>query len=141
MKWVYDDGGRSAAGYKGIAGDCVVRAVAIATGLPYSTVYTDINLAAVGERRGKRKGISSARNGVYNTTTRRYLKSLGWRWTPTMHIGSGCTTHLRAEELPPGRLIVSVSKHLVAVLNGVLYDLEDCSRKGTRCVYGYWVKA
>lgn len=23
MKWVYDDGGRTAAGYKGEAGDCV----------------------------------------------------------------------------------------------------------------------
>jgi len=30
-----NDGGRAAAGYKGQAGDCVVRSIAIATGMPY----------------------------------------------------------------------------------------------------------
>ena len=30
-----DDGGRAAAGYKGKAGDCVVRSIAIVTKLPY----------------------------------------------------------------------------------------------------------
>ena len=30
-----DDGGRSAAGFKGKAGDCVVRSIAIATGINY----------------------------------------------------------------------------------------------------------
>ena len=29
-----NDGGRAAAGYKGQAGDCVVRSIAIATGMP-----------------------------------------------------------------------------------------------------------
>ena len=29
-----DDGGRTAAGYKGKAGDCVVRSIAIVSGLP-----------------------------------------------------------------------------------------------------------
>ena len=53
-------------------------------------------------------------------------------------IGSGCRVHLRAEELPPGRLIVSVSRHLVAVIDGVIHDTLDCSRNGSRCVYGYY---
>jgi len=138
MTWVHDDGGRAAAGYKGTTGDCVVRAIAIAMELPYQEVYDGINAAAVGERRGKRKGISNARLGVYKPTTRRYIESRRWAWVPTMQIGQGCTVHLRANELPAGRLIVSVSKHLVAVIDGVIHDLEDCSRDGTRCVYGYW---
>jgi hypothetical protein len=37
--WVYDDGGRAAAGYKGEAGDCVCRAIAIATETPYQQIY------------------------------------------------------------------------------------------------------
>ena len=37
-----NDGGRSLAGYKGKAGDCVVRSVAIVTGLSYQTVYDDL---------------------------------------------------------------------------------------------------
>ena len=35
----HDDGGRKAAGYKGSAGDCVTRAIAIAAELPYREVY------------------------------------------------------------------------------------------------------
>jgi hypothetical protein len=135
----FDDGGRLAAGYKGKAGDCVVRAIAIATGRPYQQIYDLVNSAAVHERTGKRKrGTSNARTGVYKTSIKRVLKSLGWVWTPTMQIGSGCTVHLRADELPAGRLVVSVSKHLTAVIDGVIHDTHDCSRRGTRCVYGYW---
>ena len=55
-----------------------------------------------------------------------------------MAIGSGCTVHLRADELPPGRLIVGVSRHTTAVINGVVHDTHDPTRGGTRCVYGYW---
>jgi hypothetical protein len=135
----FDDGGRAAAGYSGKAGDCVVRAIAIATGWPYQQVYDLVNRAAVHERTGKRKrGVSNARTGVYRTSIRRVMKTLGWAWTPTMQIGSGCTVHLRADELPPGRLVVSVSKHLTAVIDGVIHDTHDCSRRGKRCVYGYW---
>ena len=39
MKVVINDGGRAAVGYKGQAGDCVTRAIAIATGKPYQEVY------------------------------------------------------------------------------------------------------
>ena len=139
MNYQYDDGGRSEAGYKGETGDCVTRALAIATGKPYQEVYSTINALAVSERHGKRKrGISSARTGVYKNTTRKYLVSLGWHWTPTMFIGQGCKVHLRADELPMGRLIVSVSHHTVALIDGVIHDTHDPSRNGTRCVYGYW---
>ena len=36
LKFKADDGGRSAAGYKGKAGDCVVRSIAIVTGTVFS---------------------------------------------------------------------------------------------------------
>lgn len=55
-----------------------------------------------------------------------------------MGIGTGCTVHLVSQELPGGRLIVSVSKHLTAVIDGVIHDTHNPSRSGTRCVYGYW---
>jgi hypothetical protein len=137
--WVYDDGGRKAAGYRALeVGDCVSRAITIATGLPYQVVYDGLNVAAKRERprRGKRR--SSARNGVHIPTIRRYRQDLGWVWHPTMQIGSGCTTHLRASELPKGHLIVSVSRHLTAVIDGIIHDTSDPSRGGTRCVYAYF---
>jgi len=141
MKFQYDDGGRAATSYNGGVGDCVTRAIAIATGKPYQEVYAVINTLAVGERLTKhrrKRGRSSARNGVYKLTSRRYLESLGLLFTATMGIGTGCQVHLRDGELPMGTLIVSVSRHLVAVIDGVIHDTHNPSRDGTRCVYGYW---
>jgi hypothetical protein len=139
MKFIKDDGGRAAAGYKGLTGDCVCRAIAIAAQLPYQEVYDQINAAAKAEKRAR--GRSSARTGVFKDTRREYLRTLGWNWTPTMKFGQGCRVHLREEELPRGRLIVSVSRHMVAVIDGVIHDTFDPSRDGTRCVYGYYKKA
>jgi hypothetical protein len=136
---VITDGGRAAAGFKGSAADCAARSIAVATGRPYTEIYAGINAAAQRERRSKKKrGKSSARTGVFPATLRRYLESIGWTWTPTMSIGSGCKVHLRADELPGGRIIASLSKHLTAVIDGVICDTHDPSRGGTRCVYGYW---
>lgn len=142
MTWIFDDGGRAAAGYKGSTGDCVTRAIAIATGLPYQAVYDALNVESQANplrSRGSRKRVrnSSARTGVFRKHSDRFLADLGWVWTPTMTIGSGCQVHLRADELPSGRLICKVSKHLVAVIDGVIHDTHDPSRSGTRCVYGF----
>jgi hypothetical protein len=140
--FIYSDGGRAKAGYKGEAGDCVTRAISIATGRPYQEVYDALNRLAQLERAGKRKrGKSSSRTGVYKNTIRRYMESIGWKWTPTMQIGSGCRVHLRADELPSGRLVVSLSRHMAAVVDGVVHDTGDPSRGGTRCVYGYFTNA
>jgi len=140
MRWVYDDGGRASAGFRP-SGDCVARAIAIATGKPYVEVRGEIVEWAKRERRGKRKkGVSSPSTGVYTPTTRKYLAALGWSWVPTMGIGTGCRVHLREGELPMGRLIVKTSKHVVAVIDGVIHDTHDPSRGGMRCVYGYYAK-
>jgi hypothetical protein len=82
----------------------------------------------------------SPRDGVSKEVIRAYLHDQGWTWTPTMGIGTGTTVHLRADELPSGRIIVSVSKHLCAVIDGVVHDTHDPSRDGTRCVYGYYTR-
>lgn len=138
---IINDGGRRQAGYKSITRDCVCRAISIATGKPYKEVHAALNERGKSERTGKRKrGRSNAEKGVYKQTTRKYMESIGWEWTPTMKIGSGCTVHLRGDELPWGRLVVEVSRHTVAVINGVIHDTYDSSRRGTRCVYGYYQK-
>lgn len=157
MEWVYNDGGRAAAGYKGDAGDCVTRAIAIATGLPYKEVYKIINDQAklesekvIKKYRGQKR--SSARNGVAKETYNAVLKDLGWKWVTCMRFGQGCTTHMVADELPNGTIIVALAKHLVCVKDGVIYDTYNSSEKAyidefgqkqindRRCVYGYFVK-
>lgn len=143
MKWVRDDGGRAAAGFRGDAGDCVCRSIAIVTGRPYAEVYKRLADGTGDQRAGKRG--RKARSAAHGISTRRkwfrdYMTELGMFFVPLMQIGSGCTAHLRAGEpwVPPGRVIVAVSKHYTALIDGVIHDTHDPSRGGSRCVYGYW---
>ena len=142
MTFKYNDGGRAAAGYKGTAGDCVCRAICIATGMPYDEVYDRLSEGNLKQRRvkGDKPNQRSARNGIYTKRKwfKDYMLELGFEWVPTMTVGSGCKVHLTADELPKGKIICSVSRHVVAVIDGVINDTHDCSRGGKRCVYGYW---
>lgn len=147
MLWVQDDGGRARAGYKGRAGDCVCRAICIAAELDYQQTYDALNIARANPGKVSEKtrrdllANTSARNGINKRTYDKFIREeLGWEWVPTMFIGQGCKVHLRAEELPLGRLICRCSKHLVAVIDGVIHDTHDPSRDGDRCVYGYYRK-
>ncbi len=148
LSFQFNDGGRAATGFKGRAGDCVVRSIAIAANLPYMQVYEDLRLAneSYAQLRNNRlakrlnaKG-SSPRNGNHRNVFHDYIVGLGFRWVPTMKVGAGCQVHLRADELPKAILIVKVSKHLTAVVNGVIHDTHDPARGGNRCVYGYYIK-
>ena len=143
-----NDGGRAAAGFVGGTGDCVVRSIAIATGLPYMQVYEDLREANARyaqardnklSRMLKQRG-SSPRNGNHRNVFHEYILKQGFEWVPTMKVGAGCQVHLRPNELPKGTLIVKVSKHLTTVIDGVLHDTHDPSRNGSRCVYGYYIK-
>ncbi len=148
FSFAMNDGGRRDAGFKGGAGDCVVRSIAIAAGLPYIKVYEDLRKANASyaelknDRLAKRlndKG-SSPRNGNHRNVFHDYIIDLGFDWVPTMKIGAGCQVHLRPNELPQGVLIVKVSKHLTAIIDGVIQDTHNPSRGGSRCVYGYYIK-
>ena len=137
--WNFNDGGRAKAGYKGFTGDCGVRALAICLNKPYKEVYEKANEFCKAERPSKRRrGKSNARTGIHGHTFKKIAESFGLKWTPTMFIGSGTTVHLKADELPKGRIICNVSKHYTAVVDGVIQDTYDPSRRGTRAVYGYY---
>lgn len=41
-----------------------------------------------------------------------------------MAVGTRCRVHLRDGELPGGGLVVKVSRHLAAVIDGVVHDTE-----------------
>lgn len=146
LPFVPDDGGRAAAGFRGSAGDCVARAIAITTGRPYREVYDRLAAGMGAQRRSKRqvrKGqrqAASAREGVSTSRAwfRAYMAELGFTWQPAMGIGTGCQVHLRAGEVPEGRCIAVVSRHYVALVGGVIRDTHDPSRGGARCVYGFW---
>lgn len=141
MQFVYSTGGREKYFSKVNVRDCVCRAICNATGKDYLEVYNALNDEAKNERSSKRKrSTSSARNGVYKGTIKRYIeRTLGWVWVPCMSIGTGCQVHVCSEELPSkGNYILNLSGHLSCIKDGVLYDTYDCSRDESRCVYGYW---
>ena len=146
MKFVYDDGGREAAGFKGKTGDCVARSIAIATDLPYTIVYDRLSLGNQTQRITKNSGrrpSAGMRSAAHGIWTRRqwfkdYMQELGFTWHACMGIGTGCKVHLKDNELPKGRLVVALSRHYAAVIDGVLHDTYEDARDGTRCVYGYW---
>lgn len=129
LEYQYNDGGRSRYYNAKDVGDCAVRAAAIASGKDYKEVY---NLFKSVEGR-------SPRNGVKKTTSKKVLAMLGGEWVPCMKVGSGCKVHLAPNEIPmKGKIVVAVTRHLCAVIDGVINDTFDPSRDGTRCVYGYW---
>ena len=112
LDFLYNDGGREKSGYKGSTGDCVTRAISIASGLPYQKVYDDLyNLSKEWRLNSNSKHSKvakpqndSPRTGVYRDVYDPYIKSLGFKWIPTMKIGSGCKVHLRKDEIPCGKL-------------------------------------
>ena len=135
MRYKQTDGGRLAAGYKGRGGDCVNRAIAIATGLSYRTVrkaLTELTIEMTG-------GLDrSAANGVSVPVSHAYLASLGWELILTKK------SYLC--DLPTkGTLIACLPRHKVSVIDGTLNDRWDSRKcKRTKCgsptLEGYYQK-
>lgn len=143
MQHVFNDGGREAAGYKGHAGDCVCRAIAIAGQLSYQDVYNLLAEGNASQRRTKHSkkstaGVRTAARGI--NTKRKWFKELmadlGATWHPTCQIGLGAAP---ISSLPTeGRLMVAFRRHYAAVIDGVLHDTWDATYGYDRVVYGYW---
>lgn len=127
MRYIQDDGGRADSGFKGSAGDCATRAIAIATGDPYRATYN-----ALGELAAEMTGglETSVRNGVSQAVFHRYITDGGWALTLTPG------AYFVPESLPKQRVCIAVlHRHWVAVsVDGVVRDTWD-SRKSnrTRC--------
>ena len=113
----YDDGGRRGAGYKGDAGDCTVRALAILTGETYRTVYLD--MAQANKRvEGKR----SARNGVLPKVYQPVFQTYGLE---RVKLPKGTRpTYTEAHERY-GDCIVKTARHVSAIVDGDLRDTFD----------------
>lgn len=129
MDFKQDDGGRSRY-FKGVARDCVVRAIAIASGLDYKEVYDELS-----RRMGKGQ---SPRNGVRKPIYHRYLLDLGFEWVPLMKIGSGCQYHFTKADIPTGIVICRLARHLSCVKDHTVHDLFKPDN--FRCLYGYYLK-
>lgn len=131
MKFQFNDGGRKEAGYKGLVGDCVVRAVVIANDLDYKTTYRKISLINANTGRGK-----TVRRGVIPSLTNQTLRDLGWKKLPMDR-----KLRFRADNLPKRKkLIIQTRRHVCAVIDGVLMDTWDSTKSGDALIESIWVR-
>ena len=125
--WVYSDGGRGQY-FKGKAGDCAARAMAIALNRDYLFCYDELAIQ-VQSSTGKR----SARNGVLKSDYTRVLARHGFHWFSAPIFQN---RKARCADLT-GVVIARQAKHYVAVIDGVVHDTFDSTQK---MVYGYWAR-
>ena len=125
--FIHHDGGRVAAGYKNPAGDCVCRAVAIASGRAYMEVRDRLRIGTGRVRHSKRR--PSPDNGI--VVQKRWfmllMEEFGFKWMPGDHV------------LPDvGRMVVITRTHAFAVIDTTAFDTH------MRCLaerrFGYWIK-
>ena len=121
--YVYSDGGRDEAGYKGSARDCVARALSIllTRGNPSADSYKRAYeaLAQANVRIGNNR---SARNGIARFLLPDVFRSFG---IVTVKIPRGTRpTYTEAYERY-GDCLVSTTKHVCTIIDGQLMDTFD----------------
>lgn len=108
------------------AGDCVVRAFALASGKTWDATLTDLYNIAM-----QIKYMVNDKQ-VYT----RYAESLGFiACKIELKNGHKPTVKTFTEDRPSGIYILRIANHLVTVKDGVYYDSWDC---GYKSVYTYW---
>jgi len=124
--------------------DCVIRAIAIATATrseisshtaPYATVYQDF----------KDRGASPS-SGVLREVSRSYLKEIGWkkvRFRRKLQTQLGKDNrswfcggkHLNSTDVPmTGRSVVTIMRHVFAMIDGVIYDTDDFRTRNQKSI-------
>jgi len=129
MELNWNDGGRFSSGYVGLTGDCVVRAIAIATGISYRDVYSEIGSASE----------KSPRNGVPTFVASDYLAARQWRFA------DGQRARFTSDWLPLGIVIVHLASvksrrngHFCTVIDHVVQDTWNPSDDDEFIVAGFW---
>jgi hypothetical protein len=122
--FVYDDGGRIAAGYKDPAGDCVCRAVTIASGRSYAEVRDRLRRGTGRVRHSKRR--PSPDNGIY----------IRARWFTNLMTEFGFVWEEKGDLPDVGRFVVMTRGHAFAVVNTTARDTHMRRLADRR--FGYW---
>lgn len=131
-KWIWHDGGRAGAGFVGSTGDCVVRAITIATGKEYREVYDAIH-SATGE---------SPRQGASIQHYEKFLTDLGFEC-----VQCESPTKLRFMGELLGNVVLRFHPegksrkrgHLCTMVDGTIYDTWDPQFENCYVVDRYWL--
>lgn len=129
----YSDGGRSKSRRPRQSNDCTMVALAIACELPYDAVYDYL-------KEEGRKCWSGFRFGDWVKLLKWneqdfFGYDLNWFALPAKKGELRVSPDKFCEMYPKGTYILRVSRHVIAVKDGVYYDHTNW---GHRCVYGAW---
>lgn len=145
MAFVKNDGGRAAAGFKGSAGDCGVRAAALVTGADYRDTYEALFerqrvFKASSRRKAVRNRSASPRDGVWKEVMHQHMTEAGARWIALAEVG-GEVVRVRdvAARWPVGRIVMRLARHYSAMIDGVNFDTWE--QHPEKRVYGVWIMA
>jgi len=132
LQYSYNDGGRSKY-FKGNAGDCVVRALALFTSSDYKEMYNslkDFNIKLKPFKRKTKKHLafierinneSSPRTGIFLEVLKLFIEQKGYNCSHTKE-------PRKLNTFKKGTYLIKIRKHIITIKNGVLYDTWD-SRK------------
>jgi len=127
--YCHSDAGRSSSKRPKQRNDCTVRAYAIAAGLDYDTAYDELKDAGRGASR--RFDWRSFATNKFEWIPFQAVKGLKRTCVATAHDRTG-----------DGAWILRTAKHVVAMVDGVVYDDTDDAEEiewlENRCVYGAW---
>ena len=115
--------------------DCMVRALAVATGVPYAQVYDE--LVAEGVFSPKRGGFMDRLVGQLNFADMDF-HGFKFQWISFPAVKGKPRMHADkfAEQFPTGTYLLRMGHHICCMADGVLYDMF--SHTDRRCVYGAW---
>ena len=141
-RFEYCDGGRAAAGLEGQAEpkDCVPRAIAIVTRRDYEQVCDIIDglgsLSRLWQEDGFWLGHTTADEGVHYLITNEVL-GVELRW---QYHAIDPPERFAMHRLPAGRVVVRFRsiRHVCAVIDHTIYDIEDHTAGGRATISGYW---
>ena len=123
--WVNSDGGRSISKRPAQKNDCTVRALAIARNLPYDDAYDIL----------KEAGRKCSRGFDFVG----WMSEQSWATKLAFPAVKGQRRMSPAQfcrDYPIGHYILRVSKHVIAVKDGVIFDTFE--NRPDRCVYSAW---
>lgn len=111
------------------SGDCMIRAVAIATDTAYTKVHEI--MYRHGWRATRRNSKGNWEDQITNT-----LAELGFKYRKISYPAVKGQSRMTAGKMTnEGLFILRMSRHVAAYKNGILMDTWDCSDK---CVYFAW---
>jgi len=138
-----DDGGRSAAGFRGTANDCGVRAAAIVTQSDYRSTYDALYALQKAFRGNSRKKAvkaksASPRKGVWKEVMDDYMTKAGAAWVPMAGIGGDIVRVADvAKRWSRGRIVMRLARHYSAMIDGV--NVDTWPQHPNKRVYGAWI--